>query len=104
VHHWGPEESSAEDAALWRDLWLETAYPRPQGGIWLRAESTLSFRSSLRLLALLQAMTAAGSQVLLATHSPVPAALPGAIVYELDGSGFTERRCALDLVRDLLDD
>jgi predicted ATPase len=49
-------------------------------------------------------MTAAGSQVLLATHSPVPAALPGAIVYELDGSGFTERRCALDLVRDLLDD
>jgi predicted ATPase len=79
VHHWGP-------------------------GIWLRAESTLSFRSSLRLLALLQAMTAAGSQVLLATHSPVPAALPGAIVYELDGSGFTERRCALDLVRDLLDD
>jgi predicted ATPase len=27
VHHCGPEPS-AEDTAMWRDLWLETAYPR----------------------------------------------------------------------------
>jgi len=153
VHHWGPE-SAAEDAPLWRDLWLETAYPRPQGGIWLRAESmhelfssldraefelrafdgvplntrshgegflaflesrvterglwildepesALSFRSCLRLLALLNGMTAAGSQVLLATHSPVLASMPGARIYELDDDGFTEREWAeLDLVQD----
>ncbi|TFV89181.1 AAA family ATPase [Blastococcus sp. CT_GayMR16] len=153
VHHWAPEPS-AEDAALWRALWLETAYPRPQGGIFLRAESmhelfasvdrtafelrafdgvplntrshgegflaflesrvterglwildepesALSFRSCLRLLALMHGMTAAGSQVLLATHSPVLAALPGATVYELDGSGFAPRQWGdLDLVQD----
>jgi predicted ATPase len=153
VHHWGPRPS-AEDTALWRALWLETAHPRPQGGIWLRAESmhelfasvdrkafelrafdgvplntrshgegflaflesrvterglwildepesALSFRSCLRLLALLRAMTDAGSQVLLATHSPVLAALPGATVYELGDGGFTERQWSdLDLVQD----
>ena len=153
VHHWGPHPS-AEDTALWRDLWLHTAYPRPQGGIWLRAESmhelfdsvdrtkfelrafdgvplntrshgegflaflesrvterglwildepesALSFRSCLRLLALLHGMTAAGSQVLLATHSPVLTSLPGARIYELDANGFSARNWAdLDLVRD----
>jgi predicted ATPase len=72
-------------------------------GLWVldEPESALSFRSSLRLMALLHAMTAAGSQVLLATHSPVLAALPGARIYELDGAGFTAREWAdLDLVRD----
>jgi len=45
--------------------------------------------------------TASGSQVLLATHSPVHASFPGATVYELDGSGFAARDWAdLDLVRD----
>ena len=55
----------------------------------------------LRLLALLHALPASGSQVLLATHSPVLAALPGARVHEVDGAGCTERPWAeLDLVRD----
>jgi predicted ATPase len=46
-------------------------------------------------------MTEAGSQVWLATHSPVPAAMPGATIYELDASGFTPRQWAdLDLVQD----
>ncbi len=153
VKHWG-RKPSAEDASLWHELVLTGARPRPQGGIWLRAEamherfaridrdaielrafggvplnarshgegflaflesrtlerglwildepeSALSFRSSLRLLVLLSAMADAGSQVLLATHSPVLAALPGATVYELDGDGFTARTWAeLDLVRD----
>ena len=47
--------------------------------------------------------TASGSQVLLATHSPVHASFPGATVYELDGSGFAARDWVdldLDLVRD----
>jgi predicted ATPase len=72
-------------------------------GLWLldEPESALSFRSSLRLMALLHGMRAGGSQVVLATHSPVLAALPGARIYELDQSGFAERTWAeLDLVQD----
>lgn len=153
VHHWGPAPSR-EDTELWRELRLETAHPRPQGGIWLRAESmhelfdsidrqgvelrpfdgvplnarshgegflallesrtterglwvldepesALSFRSCLRLMVVLHDAVAAGSQVLLATHSPVLAALPGATVYELDASGFARREWPdLDLVQD----
>ena len=153
VKHWG-RKPYAEDAALWQELALDAPWPRPQGGIWLRAEamherfagidddafelrafdgvplnarshgegflaflesrtlerglwildepeSALSLRSSLRLLALLHGIQAAGSQVLLATHSPVLAALPGARIYELGDDGFTEQEWAdLDLVRD----
>jgi predicted ATPase len=72
-------------------------------GLWIldEPESALSFRSSLRLMALLHGMQAAGSQVLLATHSPVLAALPGARIYELADDGFAEREWAdLDLVQD----
>jgi predicted ATPase len=153
VKHWG-RIPFAEDASLWQELELDGPWPRPQGGIWLRAEamherfagidadavelrafdgvplnarshgegflaflesrtlerglwildepeSALSFRSSLRLMALLHGMAASGSQVLLATHSPVLAALPGARIYELGDDGFTERAWAdLDLVQD----
>jgi predicted ATPase len=72
-------------------------------GLWIldEPESALSFRSSLRLLALLRAVAATGSQVLLATHSPVLAALPGARVYELAATGFAVRAWSeLDLVED----
>jgi predicted ATPase len=72
-------------------------------GLWIldEPESALSFRSSLRLLALLTGVVAAGSQVVLATHSPVLAAVPGATVYELDAGGFTARAWdELDLVQD----
>jgi predicted ATPase len=153
VKHWG-RKPYAEDTALWRELALEAPWPRPQGGVWLRAEamherfsgidadawelrafdgvplnarshgegflaflesrtterglwildepeSALSFRSSLRLVALLHAMAAAGSQVVLATHSPVLAAIPGARIYELSSAGFAQQEWAdLDLVRD----
>jgi predicted ATPase len=153
VKHWG-RRPFAEDAQLWRELVLDAPWPRPQGGIWLRAEamherfagidadawelrafdgvplnarshgegflaflesrtlerglwildepeSALSFRSSLRLLALLHGTAAAGSQVLLATHSPVLAAVPGARIYELDDGGYAERAWdELDMVQD----
>jgi predicted ATPase len=72
-------------------------------GLWIldEPESALSFRSSLRLLALLHGVQAAGSQVLLATHSAVLAALPGARIYELGDDGFAEQQWAdLDLVQD----
>jgi predicted ATPase len=64
-------------------------------------EAALSFRSCLALLYLLTDAVAAGSQVILATHSPLLAAAPGARILELDGTGITPREWAdLDLVTD----
>ncbi|MFN8082015.1 MAG: AAA family ATPase [Kineosporiaceae bacterium] len=55
-------------------------------------ESALSFTNCLVLLALLHELVSTGSsQVLLATHSPVLAALPGARCLELDDEGWHER-------------
>ncbi len=51
-------------------------------------ESALSFDSSLMLLTIMTDMVAAGSQILLATHSPILAALPGADLRVLDDSGI----------------
>jgi predicted ATPase len=51
-------------------------------------ESALSFRSSLTLLALLDTMRAEGSQIILATHSPLLASLPGATIFELGDWGI----------------
>jgi len=52
-------------------------------------ESALSFDSCLVLLSIMTDMLAAGSQVLLATHSPVLAALPAARLLQLDDGGIT---------------
>lgn len=63
-------------------------------------ESALSFHGCLALLAHLHALVASGSQVILSTHSPVLAALPGAQIWELGAWGM--RRSAwedLELVR-----
>ncbi|MCC2308223.1 AAA family ATPase [Cellulomonas chengniuliangii] len=63
-------------------------------------ESALSFHGCLALLARLHTLMASGSQVILSTHSPVLAALPGARIWELGEWGM--RPCAwedLDLVR-----
>lgn len=54
-------------------------------------ESALSFDNQLRLLRHLQALMATGRhQVVMATHSPILAALPGATLYEVDARGFHE--------------
>ena len=52
-------------------------------------ESALSFDSSLMLLTLMCDMRAAGSQVLLATHSPILAAVPDATILQLDSTGIS---------------
>lgn len=59
-------------------------------GLWVfdEPESALSFMSSLRLLAHMSALAAAGSQVILSTHSPILAAVPGADIYELGEWGM----------------
>ena len=51
-------------------------------------ESALSFRSSLALLVVLDALRQEGSQAVVATHSPLIAALPGATTIELGEWGM----------------
>jgi len=63
-------------------------------------ESALSFQSCLALLALLDTMRAEGSQVIVATHSPILASLPGASIFEIGDWGLREAAYDdLDLVR-----
>jgi predicted ATPase len=54
-------------------------------------ESALSFSGCLSLVAVLHDLMSLGTaQILLATHSPVVAALPGARLLELDDTGWHE--------------
>ncbi|MFG1602745.1 AAA family ATPase [Actinoplanes sp. NPDC049265] len=57
-------------------------------------EAPLSFTSTLRLLAHLDLLRAGGAQVVIATHSPVLTALPGATILELGAHGI--RRTSYD--------
>ena len=71
-------------------------------GLWVfdEAESALSFEGSLTLLSHISDLLATGSQVVLSTHSPILASLPGADIYEVGEWGL--RRSAydeLDMVR-----
>jgi predicted ATPase len=65
-------------------------------------EAALSFQSCLGLVALLDVMRREGSQVVVATHSPLLVSLPGATLLEVGEHGV--RRCEaygdLALVRD----
>jgi predicted ATPase len=59
------------------------------GGLYLldEPESALSFRGCLSLLRVMKDLVEAGSQFVIATHSPYVLAFPGALVYALDGDG-----------------
>jgi predicted ATPase len=57
-------------------------------------EAPLSFTSTLSLVGRLDALRATGAQVVVATHSPVLTALPGATILELGEHGI--RRAAWD--------
>jgi len=61
-----------------------------QVGFYLMDEpdAPLSFTASLGLAALLHDLVVAGSQLVVATHSPIVAALPGASILELGDWGF----------------
>ncbi|GAA3707427.1 hypothetical protein GCM10022399_25180 [Terrabacter ginsenosidimutans] len=55
-------------------------------------EAGLSFTAQLALVgALIQLVSQPGVQVLIATHSPVVASLPGATILEFDEAGIHER-------------
>jgi predicted ATPase len=53
-------------------------------------EAALSFRSSLGLVALLDTLRTEGSQVIVATHSPLVASLPNATLLELGDWGLRQ--------------
>ena len=61
-----------------------------QDGFYLMDEpdAPLSFVASLGLVALLHDLAAGGSQVVVATHSPIVAAIPGASLLELGPWGI----------------
>lgn len=64
-------------------------------------EAALSFTSALALVAVLGELTAAGAQVVAATHSPVLTALPGATLLEVGDHGLRPTRWdELQLVAD----
>lgn len=67
-----------------------------QAGLYLfdEPESALSLQGQLGLMGLMQEACAAGAQFVVATHSPVLMAYPGATIVELDASGA--HRCAYD--------
>ncbi|MEW1981864.1 AAA family ATPase [Citricoccus sp. NPDC079358] len=71
-------------------------------GLWIldEPESALSFAGCLSLIQILGQLVAEGSQIVLSTHSPVLAALPGATLYELGPWGIRPSTYDdLDLVR-----
>ncbi|WP_181783234.1 AAA family ATPase [Pseudonocardia pini] len=61
---------------------------RPQGLYLLdEPEAALSTQGQLAALARIQELTRAGSQFLIATHSPILTALPGARILQIDHDG-----------------
>jgi predicted ATPase len=54
-------------------------------------EAALSVRGCMAVLARLADLTKQGSQIVVATHSPVLLALPGATIYEIDEDGDITR-------------
>ena len=67
---------------------------RPIGaGLWIldEPEAALSFQSCLALLGVLSDLVAEGSQVIMATHSPLLAACTGADIWELTDTGIEAR-------------
>jgi len=65
-----------------------------RAGFYLMDEpdAPLSFTATLALVAVLGDLVAGGSQVLLATHSPIVAAAPGATILELGDWGIRETK------------
>jgi predicted ATPase len=101
------EESSPADRRLHRlshgQGFLEILRTRVnQRGFYLMDEpdAPLSFVSCLGLVALLHDLAAAGSQLIVATHSPVVASVPGAAIFELGEWGIRPAQWAdLEIVQ-----
>ncbi len=70
---------------------LRTRFDAPGFYCLDEPEAGLSFSAQLALVGTLHDLSAAGGQVLCATHSPLLAALPRARVLEVGGWGFREK-------------
>ncbi|MDN5859800.1 MAG: AAA family ATPase [Pseudonocardia sp.] len=83
-----PHERSHGEAFL--DLVVHRFGPR---GLYLldEPEAALSVRGAMAVLLRLADLVAQECQIVVATHSPVLLALPGATIYEIDESGAVER-------------
>ena len=75
--------------------------PKHPGFIVLdEPESGLSYTSQLAVCEILKELIASGSQVLMATHSPILAAIAGADIWQLADDGMYRAQWAnLDVVR-----
>jgi predicted ATPase len=101
------ESSAARDADLHTsshgESFLSMVQRKFRGyGFYLMDEpdAPLSFTSTLSLVATLDTLRQAGSQVIVATHSPLLTAMPGAHILELGPHGVRRAAWAdLDLVR-----
>jgi predicted ATPase len=104
-----------EDSGLHRKAWGgETLNARSHGESFLTVlryrfedvgvyfldepESALSFHSCLGLVSLLDTMRREGSQIIVATHSPLLASLPGATLLELGEHGIRRATSFEDLL------
>ncbi|GGM46908.1 ABC transporter, ATP-binding protein [Dactylosporangium sucinum] len=67
---------------------LERKFTRPGFYLLDEPEAALSFTSTLGLMSRLADLARAGAQIVVATHSPVLTALPGATVLELGEHGI----------------
>ncbi|GAB3519827.1 AAA family ATPase [Arthrobacter monumenti] len=103
-----PSTSGQEDIAFHQmshgESFLELVIDRFRGpGLWLldEPESALSFSGCLSLLGILKDLLAKGdSQVIISTHSPLLAALPGAQILEVGDWGMRPKAWEeLDLVK-----
>ncbi|RDI68615.1 putative ATPase [Nocardia pseudobrasiliensis] len=91
-----------ETDQVWNNLshgqsFLHYIADRPVGqGLWLldEPEAALSFQSCLALVGVLKDLAAEGSQVIMATHSPILAACPDAEILELTADGIEYREWA----------
>ncbi len=106
-------DASAPDRRAWGDERMQTQshgesvlailrHRFTERGVYFldEPESALSFQSSLALLIVLDVLRQEGSQVILSTHSPLLAALPGATTIELGEWGMRPAAWAsLELVQ-----
>ncbi len=78
---------------------LRTRVSQPGFYLMDEPDAPLSFTACLGLVALLHDLVEAGSQAVVATHSPVLAATPGATILEIGNLGIRASRWdELDLV------
>ena len=82
----GVHDKSHGEAFLWL---LENKF-RPNGLYLLdEPEAALSPQRQLSALAIIHRLVKTGSQFVVATHSPILLAYPGALIYRLDDQGIT---------------